>query len=1083
MRNIPIIQSQLTPPPIRDRFVRRNKLSKKLMAIQKKPLTLLIAGAGYGKSTTLSLYMHDVNTESCWYSISHRDDDILPFLTKLLQSIRQKHPMFGESIMKELDTLDNYISSEIIYSFASHFINEVMELESQIVIILDDFHHVINSNDIEMFVLYLVDHVPSNLHIVISSRNKPKWDAMAKLKMEGELLEITQTDLSLSPDEMYFILEDIYHLRVKDEDIDKIYQLTEGWTIAFNMLAQQLNGDTTVEKVIQNRQSSLEDLFDYLASEVLSKQSLIMQQFLLQSSVMEILSPVGCDHILQINGSGEILAGLVEQNLFIVSGEGHYYRYHALFKAFLENRLFKTYKNEYEGLHKRAGNYYEREGNIEAALYHYRKIKEYNTIAYLLNKHGLQILQSGRHQNLYEMLLVLPNEYKNIYPLLYFFQGEIERYRSLFEQAEKNYEKILAIISEDDQSYYYLAGLALEGKARIYLDTIQPDRAERFVNQAIHMREKANAPKEKMSQLYQLMAENLLNAGQAVKAENWFNRAKLLDLPMEESNLQARIYLRTGRLAKAKDFLMKQKLTNQEKNKKHLSQSHRETDLILSIIEAFMGNADESKQLASDGIQLGLSIQSPFVEACGWMRMGHAIQLVDYYDMDLAIQCYETALQLMGEINVSRGKAEPYMGLSILYGKRLAYETAIENAKKGLIETEKVNDRWLSAFIKIGIGIAEVYNKNMNAAIKVIDGAQADMLACGDRYGIMVTAFWGAYISLEKGDERKFKLEMEVFLQEVQAEEFSFFLKKPTAFGPTDLQNIAPMLLKAKDLEIAPQFTAQLIYELGFAGNIKRHPGYTLVIHTLGQLNVWKGTKKIEHQEWQREKAKELFVLFVTNRSKLLLKEEIYHYLWPNEEETVAEKKFKVTLNALLKALDPQRKAREESFFVFRKGSGYKLNPHAGYELDIIIFEDFISRGLKEKEPKRSGELLEKGLKLYRGDYLEDFRTLSWSAAERHRLQLLFLRGAEKRAQLAVRLLEFNLCIDWCEKILEKDNTWEEAYRLIMYSYYQNNNRPQAVRWYEKCCDILEEELGVEPMDSTREMYHLIIGSEELDVY
>ncbi|MFD1037127.1 BTAD domain-containing putative transcriptional regulator, partial [Virgibacillus byunsanensis] len=739
--------------------------------------------------------------------------------------------------------------------------------------------------------------------------------------------------------------------------------------------------------------------------------------------------------------------------------------------------LFYTY------LHMRVATYYEKKKDIETTLYHYQKVKEYKSIAHLLQKNGLEMLRSGRLQTLYDLLADLPNDFKLVYPVLYFYQGEIERYRSLYEQAEQNYENIIKLIPKDDQDHYYLAGLAFEGKARIYLDTIQPDKAERYVNQAIHMREKAKAPKEEMAQLYMLMAENLLNAGQAVKAENWFDRANLLNLPLEESNLQARICLRTGKLRKAKEILVQRKKNTLATNTKHLPQSHRETDILLSIIEAFMGNAEESKKLASEGIQLGLTVQAPFVEACGWMRMGHAVQLLDNYNTELAVQCYETALEIMERINISRGKAEPYMGLSILYGKKLEYERAIENANQGLKETEKVNDRWLSALIKLSLCITEVYNHQYDQATETINQVRSDMISCGDRYGIMVTGFWGAYISLEKEDMETFKHEMGIFLQEVETEEYDFFLKSITTFGPTDLKNIAPMLLKAKQLGISPQLVSRLMYELGYDEGLSSHPGYTLVISTLGQLKVWLGTKKIEPHDWQREKAKELFELFITNRNKMLLKEEIFQYLWPDEEKKTANKKFKVTLNALLKAIEPQRKAREESFFIARNGGAYGLNPNTGYKIDILHFEEQINRGLEEKDPKRAKELIGKGLKLYQGEYLADLRYVNWCSSERERLQLLYLRGAEKMAQIAVRLFDFNLCIDWCERILAIDNTWEEAYRLTMYSYYQHNNRPQAIRWYERCCEVLEDELGVEPMEPTKEMYHLIIESENLNTY
>ncbi|WP_067725186.1 BTAD domain-containing putative transcriptional regulator [Oceanobacillus damuensis] len=1083
MRTIPIIQSQLAPPQVRERFVQRSKLNKKLVNIQKYPLTLLYAGAGYGKSTALSLFVQTINKDVCWYSVSRNDAAILPFLSKLAQSVRQSHVDFGDSIFQELESLDKYVELEHIYSLATSFINEIINLQEEVILVLDDFHYAANSSEIENWMLYLFDHIPSNLHIILSSRKKPRWEILPKLKVKGDLLEITQLDLIFSPEEMHYILEDVHNVKVTEQEATKIYQLTEGWAIAFNMLIQQINAGTSLEKIFANQKRSLRDLFDYLAAEVLTKQSFIIQQFLMQSSIFDVLTPEVCDEVLRINGSEDILSGLVEQNLFIVEGESGYYRYHALFKAFLENLLVKKHESEYSELHFRAASYFEKNDDMESALTHYQKVKEYPAIAHLLKDNGMDMLHSGRIKTLYDLLVDLPEVHKAQHPVLYFYQGEIERYHSLYELAVNHYEQILHLLPQQSKENHYLRSLALEGMARIYLDTIQPDKAERFVNQAIQYREKAEALPEDMAQLYLLMAENLLNAGKASKAEAWFERAKRLNLPIEENNLQSRIYLRTGRLDKARANLLERKKGANHNEQKHLPQSHRETDIILSIIEAFMGNAEISKQLASEGIQLGLSIQAPFVEACGWMRMGHAVQLTDHYDPDLAIQCYETALEIMGKINISRGKAEPYMGLSILYGKRQEYNRARDHAVKGLKETEKVNDRWLSALIKLGMTITEVYNHNFEQAWLINEQVRSDMKSCGDRYGMMVTAFWGAYIAFERDEEKHFKKEMERFLHDVQTEDYEFFLKRKTIFGPADMQNIAPMLLKANELGIAQQYVSRLLYELNLSESVKNHPGFTLRISTLGQFRIWLGTKQIEPQDWQRGKAKELLELLITNRDKLLQKEEIFQFLWPDQDEANVNKSFKVALNALLKVLEPHRKAREESFFITREGSAYGLNPDSGYELDCMKFEGWMLKGLNEKDPKHAMELLEKGLKLYQGDFLSDLRFTTWCQAERERLQQLFLRGAEKMAQHAVRLSQFNVSMAWSERILVIDRTWEEAYRLMMYSYYQNNNRPQAIKWYEKCCEALYAELGVEPMESTEDMYQLIMESEALDAY
>jgi LuxR family maltose regulon positive regulatory protein len=173
-------------------------------------------------------------------------------------------------------------------------------------------------------------------------------------------------------------------------------------------------------------------------------------------------------------------------------------------------------------------------------------------------------------------------------------------------------------------------------------------------------------------------------------------------------------------------------------------------------------------------------------------------------------------------------------------------------------------------------------------------------------------------------------------------------------------------------------------------------------------------------------------------------------------------------------AIEPGRKARTTPFFFQRDGQSYGLSPKASIYLDAEEFERWIRAGLKEKESEKALSFLTKGLELYDGDYLPERRYEDWCISERERLLVYYLRGAEKIAQLSVQKSNYDEAIHWCENILTKDNTWEEAYRLIMFCFYQKNNRPQAIRWYKKCSESLQNELGVEPMEPTRQMYEMI---------
>ncbi|MCD5325818.1 MULTISPECIES: BTAD domain-containing putative transcriptional regulator [Pontibacillus] len=1079
MSTIPIIQTQLRPPVAEDRFVRRSSLQKKMASITRYPLICMHGGAGYGKSTALTLFVQDSGLDIAWYSVSSNDDDLIPFLTKWIYALRFLEPSFGEHMLSELDRYHQIHQKHEMARLVSLMINELNQIDHPVYFVMDDFHHLQPSTAIKEWMELFLEHLPSHVHMILASRSKIQFNVLTSLKVKGNLLELNQEDLLLSQEEMGHVLEDVYGLQVEENDLKAIHRTTEGWAIAFEMILQQLQAGVPTREILQNHSSSLQDLFDYLAQEVVAKQSLFVQQFLEQTAILDVFSADVCDNVLGMSGSKQMLEQLASQQLFLQRIDETHYRYHALIKIFLENRMKQKDQNSYITLHSVAATYYEKNGDMETALYHAHRVAE-GRVASILERYGETMIQSGKLQSLHDSIRLLSEDVKENHPMLWFYEGEVLRYRSSYEQSEACYNAIYRIGKTSNDAY--ITSLALEGMARIYLDTIQPEKGERYLQQAIEYREKAEVAKEEMAHLYHLLAENLLNAGQARKAESWYKRAKELHLPLQDDNFEARLYLRTGRLNQAEKVLKSRKKKQPQNNHLLLPQSHRETDILLSIIAAFMGKGEESKKHAEEGIQQGIQVQSPFVEACGWMRIGHAVQLSNHYESDLAERCYQTSLEMMETLNVSRGKAEPYMGLCVLYGVQGQYEKAMETGERGLYETEHVQDVWLSTLIQLCMAIASVYSNKYEQAAEKLNGIEKQFHQCGDQYGLMLTSYWKAFIDWKTGDEESFEKEMRSFLQRVQTGQYEFFLTNRTTFGPVDLQNTVPLLFKARSLHIHESFVTMFIKKLGY-GKRDTHPGFTLRIETFGPLKLYMGTRVIVEEDWQRGKAKELFELLITKRKHLVRKEEILSALWPDQDEESANRGFKVALNALLKTIEPDRKARGASFFIKKEGSAYGIHPESGYELDSALFEEWVEAGLLEHNPDQVKSMLERGLSLYKDDYLPDQRLSDWCLHERERLQVLFLRGAERLAQFCVRLEEYDTCIHWCERILRIDATWEEAYRLMMFSYYQRNNRPQAIKWYQKCCKILDDELGVPPMESTQEMFQLIRKERTVQTY
>jgi DNA-binding SARP family transcriptional activator len=194
-------------------------------------------------------------------------------------------------------------------------------------------------------------------------------------------------------------------------------------------------------------------------------------------------------------------------------------------------------------------------------------------------------------------------------------------------------------------------------------------------------------------------------------------------------------------------------------------------------------------------------------------------------------------------------------------------------------------------------------------------------------------------------------------------------------------------------------------------------------------------------------------------------------------EAEAGDRDFKVALHALNKALEPDRSPRHEPRFIQRQGLTYGLNMEETW-VDADAFEDLIVLGnhLLLGNSQAAIGYYQMALTLYRGDYLPDRQYEDWTSAERERLQLLALGTMTTLAGLLIEQSPLE-SIRLAQQVLTVDPVWEDAYRTQMRAYLAQGNRPLALRTYQRCVEMLVQELGIEPLPETQELYKQIITS------
>ncbi len=1067
LRNL-VIQSQLVAPSQRSGLFHRPRVAGRFLSALDYPLTVVQAGTGYGKSTELS-HLAEKVPHLYWYTISGTDRDPLLFLANLFSAFNVGDDAFGETALQALDDSLGRVPENAL----TQLINALTrDLHEDAILVLDDYHLVQEMAEINGFVERLVAFCPPNLHLVLSSRRMPRFDALSKWRVKGQLLVIGRKELAFTLDEIASLFREFYGYSLSHEEVALLSTETEGWAIALQMIWQSLQSGAaaSIQAALERRPSTLEALFDYLAREVLAQQSEAVQTFLVQTSVLAEMDAEVCDAILGSSQSLDVLEQLQNSGLFVVSAGANVYRYQHLFHDFLKARLSKD-QQAASDLHLKAAAYY-RESYPEMAIYHLMKADHFNEAAELLERIGRNLVRLGRFDTLLERIGELPEDVRDQHPGLYLFLGDVRRLTSDFDEAlewyasaEERYNRLEDVLGRSN---------ALRGQAQVYLDTVRPLRADSLLEEALRLLE-PQAFHIETAALLDLLAENKLNLGHPSQATALHHEAKLLRNEEDPGDvyLEARALLRTGYLKEGRRLLEERvKEEQREVQGSRPQRFHRETMMLLSLICAFQGDVKKTAYYACEGTEIGKRLQSSFVEAVGLFRLGHAHELQDLVpwsnnNREAAIACYEEGIAKVKMFKVTRVQVEPLWGLARVYGYANQLVLAEQYASQAMEIAMRAGDQWLYYLVKLSLGASLAMAGQAEQAGEHLLACTEGFTLVGDSHGVTASLLWSALNAWWSGEVERCMAVLETLLPLAKMEGYEDLLIRPTYLGLKDDQAALPMLIEAHSRGVETVFAEKLLQQKGVHG-VCYHPGTTLSVRALGLFEVWRGNELVGTNDWRREKARQLFQLFLTHRGKWMQREQIVDLLWPELDADAAIRDFKVALNALNRALEPARPRGAAPFFIARHEHMYTLNPAAELEVDVDLFE----------EMSTSDDVagLRQAMNLYTGDFLPDSLYSDWSMEMRGRLSRMYLETAERLAQKLLLAGAVEELLEVCDLILRRDRFWEEAYRLMMQGYANRHNRSQLMHTYRRCELVLRDGLGIEPARETQALYEKLMG-------
>lgn len=486
-----LIETKLRMPLVRSDVIRRERLLTRLDEGLTETLTVICAPAGFGKTTLLAYWLQHSGhwgRSFAWLSLDESDNDIARFVRYLVAALRTFSGSLGEATLALLQAPQPAQPTEPLEpaSLLSPLLNELNTLQGEYVLVIDDYH-VVQNPSIHRLITLLLKYAPRQLRLVIATRESLPLP-LGRMRASGTVCEMATGDLCFNNQETASFLRITMGLDLSPEVVAALASRTEGWIAGIQLEALSIKtGAANAELIIDqggiasagNAREGTENryILDYLAEEVLSRQSEDVREFLLYTSILDHLNGDLCDALLGTEtyqtdqkgkeeeaekvgmsasgariseGSHAMLRQLETRNLFItpLDQERHWYRYHHLFAGFLRSYLAQTQPGKAAELHRRAALWYRRRGIITEAVRHALHSTDSSLAADLIEQSSRDMLRYGELATLLKWLRALPDDVVSMRPSLCLafgwalaLTGSLDEVEPYVQQAERGVEE------------------------------------------------------------------------------------------------------------------------------------------------------------------------------------------------------------------------------------------------------------------------------------------------------------------------------------------------------------------------------------------------------------------------------------------------------------------------------------------------------------------------------------------------------------------------------------------------------------------------------------------------------------------
>jgi two-component SAPR family response regulator len=1042
--------------------VSRKRLFNRLNKGIKKPLLWLSAPAGSGKTTLVSSYLDNSKLPCIWYQIDEGDSDLATFFYYMGLAAKKAAPRYR----KPLPLLTPEYMLGIPTFTRRYFESLCTRLKTPFAIVLDNYQEAPEQSGIHDIITNGIDALPHGITMIVLSRVSPPAQ-YARLRANDCAELIDRDEIKFTIDEAKEIINLRSREKISEDVLNKFYEKTDGWAAGMILFTERLNNGETDLHFLKGKHPP-EEIFEYFAGEICSRTDETIQDFLMKTSFLPVMTAHMAGAVSENSDAGLILSDLSRRNCFTEkrSLEEVSYQYHPLFREYLQTKAKKTFSRE--DIHKlqtKAADILEDSGQIEGAAMLLTEAGNWERLSRLILSNAQQMASQGRSMTIVEWLNNIPSDMLEQSPWLLYWKGiclmafDTRGSRGFLE---KSFERFKAAKDAAGQ-FLSLAGI-IDTFNYGWEDFSPLDHWIAALEDLL-----SSNPEMPFPEIEMRVAVGMLSA--LTNRQPWHP-----DLPVWAERVQRIVIM-------SRNVPMQMALGNQ-------------------LIFYYLWVGDFSKVgIVIDALRpsLGLNEYDPLTRqywyvmeamcswfAADWITCKRAIE-------DGVKNAEESGIHLFDLYLLAQGV---YGGLSL--GDPSTADACFE--KMSLINSPRTGDKALHHYQASSVawyhGDLKKSAEHGREAVRICDeiGWPFPLVLCLNELAVTLFddgKFEEADFYLTKAMEVGHGMIGLEFLSCINGARFAFdrgqekdgfdHLRRAMALGARygflniprwNNGNMSRLCAIALEHDIEAGYVRNLIKRRGLVPEqpVGNWP-YPIKIYTLGKFEIMKDDKPMEFSGKVQKKPLEFLKVVIAFGGKDVREEQITDLLWPESDGDVAKRSFETTLFRLRKLLGIDN-------LIELKDGRVSLNEKYCW-LDIWAFGNICKQAgeLWKNGINKESEALnlsEKALGMYKGGFLPAEGLNEWTASMREKMRDNFMRVTLSAGKYYEQAGQWEKALEYFHKGLETDDLAEGLYQHLMLCHYKLGQKAEALKVYNRCCYALSANLGIEPSEKTEEIYSII---------